>query len=92
MEWISTMSQRIQKQEIARRLAGRMNSDEETASQWIEAMIDTLYEAFKAGESVTLEGFGDSTCGPSARAGTFASSQGRRCALFSWSSTYRGER
>src|ERR687893_418530 len=52
------MAQRIQKRDIARRLAARMNTDEAAASQWLDATIDTLYEAFQAGESVTLEGLG----------------------------------
>jgi DNA-binding protein HU-beta len=87
------MSQRIQKQEMAQRLARRMNSDEETASQWIDAMIDTLYEAFKAGESVTLEGFGGFYVRPERESWVFRFNPGQKLrALFGWSSTYRGER
>ncbi len=86
------MSQRIPKQEMARRLARRMNSDEEIAAQWIDAMIDTLYEAFKAGESVTLEGFGGFYVRPERESWVFRFNPGQKLrALFGWSSTYSGE-
>ncbi len=86
------MAQRIQKREVARRLAQRMNADEETGSQWIDAMIDTLYEAFKAGESVTLEGFGGFYVRPERGSWVFRFNPGQKLrALFGWSSTYRGE-
>jgi len=86
------MSQRIQKREIARRLAARMSSDEETASQWIDATIDTLYEAFKAGESVTLEGLGGFYVRPERESWVFRFNPGQKLrALFGWSSTYQGK-
>ena len=86
------MSQRIQKREVARRLAARMNTDEESASQWIDAMIDTLYEAFKAGESVTLEGLGGFYVRPEPESWVFRFNPGQKLrALFGWSSTYRGK-
>ena len=86
------MSQRIQKREVARRLAARMNTDEEIASQWIDAMSDTLYEAFKAGESVTLECFGGFYVRPERESWVFRFNPGQKLrALFGWSSTYRGK-
>jgi len=86
------MAQRIQKREVARRLAQRMNADEETASQWLDAMIDTLYEAFKAGESVTLEGLGGFYVRPERESWVFRFNPGQKLrALFGWSSTYGGK-
>ena len=52
------MPERMKKDDVARRLATRMNTDEATATAWVDGVIETLYEAFKAGESVTLPGFG----------------------------------
>lgn len=52
------MSDRIEKDELARRLATRMNTDDAMAQAWIDALTETLYESFKVGESVTLRGFG----------------------------------
>jgi DNA-binding protein HU-beta len=86
------MAQRIQKREIARRLAARMNTDEAIASQWIDATIDTLYEAFKAGESVTLEGLGGFYVRSERESWVFRFNPGQKLrALFGWSSTYSGE-
>lgn len=86
------MAQRIQKREVARRLAARMTTDEATASQWLDATIDTLYEAFKAGESVTLEGLGGFYVRSERESWVFRFNPGQKLrALFGWSSTYSGE-
>ncbi len=86
------MAQRIQKREVARRLAARMNTDEATASQWLDATIDTLYEAFKAGESVTIEGLGGFYVRPERESWVFRFNPSQKLrALFGWSSTYSGE-
>ena len=50
------MSSRIKKREVVKRIAIRMAVDEKTAEAYLDATTDTLYEAFKAGESVTLPG------------------------------------
>lgn len=81
------------KKEFIRRLASRMNTNEEEASKWLEATLDSLYEAFKQGEGVALSGFG----------GFYLSQRGSKCAfkfnpgqklraLFGWSSSYKGKR
>jgi DNA-binding protein HU-beta len=86
------MPDRIQKNEFVRRLAVRMNADEEMAARWVDAMIDTLYESFKAGESVTLTGFGSFYVRPERSSWVFRFNPGQKLrALFGWSSTYRGE-
>jgi len=46
------------KKEFITQLAKRMNADEETTKQWIEAYTDTLIDIFKTGEGVTIDGFG----------------------------------
>lgn len=48
------MKDRIEKEELARRLATRMQTDTATAMTWIDGFVKTLYESFKAGESVIL--------------------------------------
>ncbi len=63
------MTERIQKDELARRLAERMQTDTATATAWIDAIVETLYESFQAGESVTLKGFGSFMSGLSAQVG-----------------------
>ena len=84
---------RIQKDELARRLGEHMQTDTETATAWIDALVETLYESFKAGESVTLKGFGGFYVRPERESWVFKFNPGQRLrALFGWSSTYKGKR
>jgi nucleoid DNA-binding protein len=46
------------KKEFISLLAKRMNVDEKTTSQWIDAYTDTLIDIFKTGEGVTVDGLG----------------------------------
>lgn len=86
------MTDRIQKNELVRRLAVRMQADEQTAAAWLDGMVATLYEAFKAGESVTLPGFGGFYVRPERESWVFTFNPGQKLrALFRWSSSYKGE-
>ena len=85
------MAERIQKEELARRLAERMHTDIPTALSWVDGMLDTLYESFQAGESVTLKGFGSFYVQPERASWVFKFNPAQRLrALFGWSSTYKG--
>lgn len=87
------MAARIEKDELARRLAARMQTDATTASAWLDAIEETLYESFKAGESVTLRGFGSFYLREERSSWVFRFNPGQRLrALFGWSSSYKGER
>ena len=86
------MAGRIEKQELVCRLAVRMHSDETTAAAWIDGVVETLSESFKAGESVTLPGLGGFYVRPEPESWVFKFNPAHRLrALFGWSSTYRGE-
>lgn len=86
------MADRINKEEFARRLAKHMNTDEATATAWIDGFTETLYESFKAGESVTLQGLGGFYVRPEAASWVFRFNPAQRLrALFNWSSTYKGD-
>lgn len=87
------MAERVDKGELARRLAARMATDEETAVAWIDGFIETLYESIKVGKGVTLQGLGGFYVKPNRR-GTwvFRFNPGQKLrALFGWSSKYKGE-
>lgn len=87
------MADRIEKDELARRLAARMQTDTATASAWIDGVVETLYESLKAGESVTLRGFGSFYVREERSGWVFRFNPGQRLrALFGWSSSYKGER
>ena len=86
------MTERIEKTELARRLASHMSTDEATATAWIDGLIEVLYESFRLGNSVTLKGLGGFYVKPKRDAWAFKFNPGQRLrALFGWSSTYKGE-
>ncbi|MCA1628790.1 MAG: HU family DNA-binding protein [Acidobacteria bacterium] len=85
------MVERIQKKEIARRLAARMKTSEAISAMWLDAMLDTFYESFKSGQGVTLSGFGNFYVRPECERWVFRFNPSQKLrALFGWSSTYRG--
>lgn len=86
------MRSRIQKKEVVSRIATRMAADEQLAEAFLDATLETLYEAFKGGESVTLPGFGGFYVRPEPDSWLFKFNPGQKLrALFGWSSTYSGE-
>ena len=48
----------ISKKEFISLLAKRMNADETTAKQWIEGYNETLFDVFKTGQGVSIDGLG----------------------------------
>ena len=52
------MAKRIQKKDVVERLASSLSVDENHAEEYLDAVLETLYEAFKSGEGVTLPNFG----------------------------------
>lgn len=69
-----------------------MNTDEKTASGWVDGVTDTLYETFREGQGVSLTGLGSfylSVRGASC-AFKFNPSQKLR-KLLGWSSSYTGD-
>lgn len=85
------MAERINKDELVRKIARRMNTDEKTAEVCLEATLDTMYEVFRSGKGITLTGF-DSFYLDRRRDGTaFKFNPGQKLwALFGWSPTYKG--
>ena len=45
------MGTRIQIKDIAEKLAQKMNASNEAAEEWVDALMETLYESFKKGEA-----------------------------------------
>jgi DNA-binding protein HU-beta len=86
------MADRMKKEEFVHRLATCMDTDEATAGAWVDGVIETLYDSFKAGESVTFPGFGGFYVRSERESWIFKFNPGQRLrALFGWSSTYKGE-
>ena len=85
------MTTRSKKNDFVRLLAARMSCDEATASAWVAAFIETLYQMIKAGQSVTLPGLGGFYVRPERSTWVFRFNPSQRLrALFGWSSTFKG--
>jgi nucleoid DNA-binding protein len=68
-----------------------MHADGATATVCVDSIVETLYESFKAGESVTLPGFGSFYVRPEPESQAIKFNPAQRLrALFGWSSTYSG--
>ena len=52
------MTDRLKKEAFVRLMAARMQTDEATATAWVDGVVETLYESFRDGKGVTLPGFG----------------------------------
>lgn len=86
------MTDRIQKAELVRRTAKRMETDEKIAEEWIDAMLDTMYEVFKSGKGATLPGFGGFYLDRRRDGTAFKFNPGQKLrALLGWPSTYKGK-
>ena len=85
------MAERIEKKEFVRRLADRMQTDEEKAVQWLDGVLDEMYQTFRSGYGLTLPGFGGFYLDQRRESWAFKFNPGQKLrALFGWSSTYRG--
>lgn len=78
------------KKEFITLLAKRMKTDEETAKLWIDGYSETLFDVFKTGEGVTIDGFGGFYLQQRRSGSAFKFNPGQRLkALLGWSSTYK---
>jgi nucleoid DNA-binding protein len=85
------VAERIEKKEFVRRLAERMQTDEATAAQWLDSVLEEMYQTFRSGCGLTLPGFGGFYVQPKRGSWAFKFNPGQRLrALFGWSSSYRG--
>jgi nucleoid DNA-binding protein len=85
------MAQRIETKAFVHQLALRMQTDDKVAAAWLEAILETLYDTFKAGQGVTLTGLGGFYVQPRGKTWAFKFNPGQKLrALFEWSSSYKG--
>jgi nucleoid DNA-binding protein len=81
------MADQIVKKVFVQQLATRMQTSEKVASEWLEAILKTLYANFKEGKGVTLTGFGGFYVQSRGRTWAFRFNPGQKLrALFGWSS------
>jgi DNA-binding protein HU-beta len=86
-----SVAERIEKKEFVRRLAERMQTDEATATQWLDSTLEKMYQTFRSGCGLTLPGFGGFYLDRRRESWAFKFNPGQKLrALFGWSSSYRG--
>jgi DNA-binding protein HU-beta len=86
------MTDRVQRNQLARRLAAIMQSDEQTATNWLNGVTEVIYQEIKSGRSVTLSGLGGFYVKPKRPTWVFKFNPGQRLrAVFGWSSNYKGK-
>jgi nucleoid DNA-binding protein len=49
----------VTNQEFIQKLATKMNTTEEEASGWVAAFTQTMFDIFKSGEGVSIDGLGE---------------------------------
>jgi DNA-binding protein HU-beta len=85
------MAVSIAKKEFIRRIAERMQSDEATATRWLDGVLDEMYQTFRSSYGPTLPGFGGFYLDERRDGWAFKFNPSQKLrALFGWSSTYRG--
>jgi DNA-binding protein HU-beta len=86
------MADTVTKKELGVLLAARMETDVKTATEWLDAVTETLYEVIRAGNPVTLSGFGGFYVRKEHPAWVFKFNPSQRLRLlFGWSSIYKGK-
>ena len=86
------MAERVTKEEVVRRLAKKMRTDDATAEAWLEATLETMYQVFKSGKGLSLSGFGGFYVDRRGESTAFKFNPGKKLrTLFGWSSTYKGK-
>lgn len=86
------MRDRVEKQDLVRLVAERVQRDGDTVEEILDAALEEIYQALKRGESVSLRGFGSFYVRPEPKSWVFKFNPSQRLRkLFGWTSTYRGE-
>lgn len=49
----------VTNKEFIRLLAAKMDATEKEATQWVEAFTQTMFDIFKTGEGVSIDGLGE---------------------------------
>ena len=86
------MAERMEKKTLMSLVARRTGADEALVEQVVEATFETIFEALKHGESVSLRDFGTFYVRPEPGSWVFKFNPSQRLRkLFGWASTYKGE-
>ncbi|MEA5551916.1 HU family DNA-binding protein [Anabaena cylindrica UHCC 0172] len=80
----------IDKKELVHRVGQRINKENGTVEEIIDATIEEIYESLKQGESVSLRNFGTFYVRVEPKTWIFKFNPSQRLRkIFGWSSTYK---
>jgi DNA-binding protein HU-beta len=86
------MAERMEKKTLMSVVACRTGANEALVEQVVEATFETVFEALKRGESVSLRDFSTFYVRPEPGSWVFKFNPSQRLRkLFGWASTYKGE-
>ncbi len=86
------MGNSLSKKEFVEKLSAKMNINEKDAELWVNSVIDTFYESFKAGYGVSINGFGNFYLDKRRNSTAFKFNPSQKLKkLFGWSSSYKGD-
>jgi DNA-binding protein HU-beta len=86
------MNDRFDKKKLVSQVARRVGQDPKLVGEIMDATIEEIYQALKAGESVSLRDFGTFYVRQERSSWVFKFNPSQRLrALFGWSSTYKGK-
>lgn len=89
---MATQERKIKHQEFVKLYAEKMKCSESTAELYLEGLIETLYDSFKEGSSVTIQNFGNFYVARTQYSTAFKFNPAQKLkALFGWASSYRGK-
>ncbi len=87
------MSKRVDRDDLVQLIAVHLSKKETLVAEIVDATLEEIYQALKRGECVSLKNFGTFYVRPERESWVFKFNPSQRLrALFSWSSTYKGDR
>ena len=86
------MGNKIKHKEFVSLYAKKMNCKKENAEKYMSGFIETLYHAFKNGESVTINNFGNFYVSQKRESTAFKFNPSQKLkAILGWASLFKGE-
>lgn len=89
---MDTRERKIKHQEFVKLYSKKMKCSEATAELFLTGLIDTLYDSFREGNSVTIQHFGNFYVSQTKDSTAFKFNPAQKLkALLGWASSYKGK-
>ena len=91
MKW-SRQETKIKHQEFVKLYSEKMNCSELTAEKYLNGFMETLFDSFKSGSSVTINNFGNFYVSRRKESTAFKFNPAQKLkAILGWASSYKGD-